>query len=255
MSISNMMSMGNRMYIIPQDVETREDILNIDRSTKEDIRLKHRLYLNSDWECNTVSNTVVEALVRILYSHIKDNGVHVLDTLDDNELDFYGLLTIAASNKRNESAEKTGNINVKFKPGYRVKEIIELSKNNVNEEYEFIAIDAAYSYPDDTDRTAAVLKVDKIARKVLADKYSLILPKDFQAVATAVVFLENLYKHLIYKVTSTEKTSTMINFNDIIEFHATRKGDEIDIRLRPGMGAKLIIKSDESTEDEDALSD
>ena len=66
MAISNMMEMGNKMYIIPQDVETREDLLNVDRNTKEDIRLKHRLYLNSDWECNTVANTVVEALIKIL---------------------------------------------------------------------------------------------------------------------------------------------------------------------------------------------
>ena len=254
MAISNMMEMGNKMYIIPQDVETREDLLNVDRNTKEDIRLKHRLYLNSDWECNTVANTVVEALIKILYSHIQENGVHILES-GENGIDFYDLIDIAASNKKNESAEKTGNINVKFRPGKRVDEIISDDVAVENKNYQFVEITAAYSYPDDTDRTTAMLKIDKIARKVLADKYSFILPKDFQAVAATVVFLENLYRQLIQKIVLTGKSSSMINFNDIIEFHATKVGDKVDVRLRPGMGAKLIIKSDEQTEEEDGLAD
>ena len=36
---------------------------------------------------------------------------------------------------------------------------------------------------------------------------------------------------------------------------AVKKGDAVDIKLRPGMGAKLIIKSDQETEDEDDLVD
>lgn len=254
MSISTMTEMGNKMYIIPQDVETREDLLAIDRATKEDIRLKHRLYLNTDWACNTVANTVVESLVKILYSHIKDNGVRVLDA-GDTELDFYDLIDIAASNKKNEAAEKTGNINVKFRPGRAVDAIVADDTPRENKDFPFVEITAAYSYPDDMERTQAMLKIDKVSRKILADKYSFILPKDFEAVATAVVFIENIYRHLVQKIVLTGKPSAMINFNDIIEFHAAKKGDSIDIRLRPGMGAKLIIKSDEETEEEDGLSD
>jgi hypothetical protein len=56
---------------------------------------------------------------------------------------------------------------------------------------------------------------------------------------------------MVTKIVQTGKSSVMINFNDIIEFHAIRKGEGIDVKLRPGMGAKLIIKSDESTEADD----
>lgn len=254
MAFTNMVETGNKMYIIPQDVETREDLLNVDRNTKEDIRLKHRLYLNNDWECNTVANAVVESLVKILYSHIKDNGIKVLES-GDTEIDFYDLIDIAASNKKNDSAEKTGNINVKFRPGSKVDQIISDNTPGGNKEYEFVEISAAYSYVDDPDRTNAMLKIDKISRKILADKYSLILPKDFEAIATAAVFLENIYRQLIHKIVLTGRTSSMINFNDIIEFHAVKKDDCVDIKLRPGMGAKLIIKSDEETEEEDGFVD
>ena len=57
---------------------------------------------------------------------------------------------------------------------------------------------------------------------------------------------------MITKIVQLDKSSVMINFNDLIEFHAIRKKENsVEIRLRPGMGAKLIIKSDESTESDD----
>ena len=61
----------SKLYIIPQDGETREDLLCIDRFSKEDLRLKHRLIVNSDWEMNTITNTLLEALIKVLYSQIK----------------------------------------------------------------------------------------------------------------------------------------------------------------------------------------
>ena len=72
------------------------------------------------------------------------------------------------------------------------------------------------------------------------------------AIAIAYVFIENLYRHMVTKIVQLDKSSVMINFNDLIEFHAIRKKENsVEIRLRPGMGAKLIIKSDESTESDD----
>ena len=121
--------------------------------------------------------------------------------------------------------------------------------------YEYITAEAMCSYPDDHDRTTAMLKIDKIARKVLSDKHSIILPKDYMAISIAIAFLENLYRELIQKLVLLKKTIVTVNFNDLIEFHATRKNDSVDIKLRPGMGAKLIIKSDESTEADNDIGD
>ena len=244
--------MGTKLYIIPTDQENREDLLNADHRTKEDLRERHRMYVNSDWECNTISTVTIEVLVKILHSHIQDNGVSVLDEMDSDRLNFYDLIEVAASNKKNEEAEKVGNINVKFFPGARVEDIVSDDVPRDQKEVEFIELPAAYSYPDDDERTRAMKKIDKIARKLLADKYSIMLPQDFMAISVTAIFLENLYRGLVDKVVLQAKPSVTINFNDIIEFHATKtSADDVDIRLRPGMGAKLIIKSDEATEMDD----
>ena len=240
--------MDKQQPITPHDEENRRDLLNIDRNTKEDLRKRHRLYTNTDWENNTIATVTLETLVRILYTNIKENGVEILNADENGNLNFYDLIELAATNKHNESAEKVGNINVKFFPGDKVKDIIEDDIPREDKEYEYMAADAAYSYPDDSDRTYAMLKIDKLARKVLADKWSIILPKDFMAISTTCIFLENIYRELVQKIVLTGKSSTTINFNEIIEFHAIKTKDGLDIKLRPGMGAKLIIKSDESTE-------
>lgn len=246
------MSSGDtRIFVIPPDKETRDDLLSIDRKTKEDVRIRHHIFVNTDWESNTITNVLVESLVQVLYSHIVHNGVTILSADADNTLNFYDLIELAATNKKNEAAEKTGNINVKFIPGKDVANIISDDTPEDQKEQNYVEARAAYSYPDDTALTNAMMKIDSIARRKLKDKYSIILPNQWHAIAVAYVFIENLYQFMTEKIVRTEKKSIMINFNDIIEFHANRKGDGIDIRLRPGMGAKLIIKSDESTENDD----
>lgn len=237
---------GTKLFAIPPDEESRNDLLNVDRKTKEDLRLKHRLFVSNDWEVNTIANIVFESLVMILHSHIKENGVRILEEDDGNSINFYDLLEITASNKKNESAEKTGNINVKFSPGEKVVGIISDNVPMEEKEIDYITAEAAYSYPDDQARQAAMLKIDKIARKILADKCSIILPKDYMAIATAHIFLENLYRELINKIVLKNKPSVTINMNELIEFHAIKKSDGVDVKLRPGMAAKLIIKSDEA---------
>ena len=250
------MNYDGKFLIIPNDEESHRDLLNIDRHTKEDVRRKHRLYIDMDWEANTISYVTVETLVKVLYTNIKDNGISILTADVNGVLNFYDLIEVSASNKKNESAEKTGNINVKFHPGEMVNDIITDDIPRSEKQYEYVTAEAACCYLDDEDRTSAMLKIDKITRKILADKHSVILPKDYMAISIAKTFLENVYRELVQKIVLLKKPIVTINFNDLIEFHATRKQDSIDIKLRPGMGAKLIIKSDESTEaDDDGFDD
>lgn len=241
-----------RLYVIPPDQETRDDLLSIDRRTKEMLRMRHHIYANSDWECNTVANVVIETLLKVLYSHIRQSGVNILSDDADNTVNFYDLIEIAASNKKSESAEKSGNINVKFTPGKKVEGIISDNVPDDQKTIDYVNAADAYSYQDDLALTNAMRKIDHFARKSLKDKYSILFGKDFHAIAIAYVFIENLYRHMVTKIVQLDKSSVMINFNDLIEFHAIRKKENsVEIRLRPGMGAKLIIKSDESTESDD----
>ena len=241
-----------RLYVIPADQETRDDLLSIDRRTKEMLRMRHHIYANSDWECNTVATVVLETFLKVLYSHIRQNGVTVLSDDADNTLNFYDLIEIAASNKKSESAEKSGNINVKFKPGKDVKDIISDNVPDDQKTVDYINATDAYAYAEDSALTNAMLKIDHLARKTLKDKYSILFGKNFHAMAITYIFIENLYRHMVTKIVQLDKNSVMINFNNIIEFHAIKKkGNSVEIHLRPGMGAKLIIKSDESTESDD----
>lgn len=239
-------------FIIPPDVQDNEDLRAIDGIAKENARIKHRLFINRTWEANTITYTVVETILKVLSESILRNGIGILSDEADNTIDFYDLLQVVATYKKNEKAEKVGNINVKFFAGSRVNEIISDDTPTGQEKIEYMEAKAAYSFPENASLTDAMLKIDNAARRHLKDKFSILLPNSFNAIAIAYVFLEALYRHLVTKLVRSEKNSVMINFNDIIEFHALRKeGNTVDIRLRPGMEAKLIIKSDQTTEDED----
>lgn len=242
---------SDRVYAIPQDPETRQDLLMIDRQTKEDVRIRHRLYVNSDWECNTITLTVIETLARVLHAHIKDSGVGVLDKDYGNVLDFYGLLLVTASNRKNAKAEKNGNINIVFKKGVGVDEIVSDDTPKDMKEQEYIAIEAFCTDVNDEEFTQAMLKVDRMARKQLNDKNGILLPKNFMAVTIARTFMENVYRQLVQKSVLADKQKVTINFNDIVEIHATKNDDGVIISLTPGMAAKLIIKYDGATEREE----
>lgn len=245
-----------RLYIIPPDQETRDDLLSIDRRTKEMLRMRHHIYANTDWECNTVATVVLETFLKVLYSHIRRNGVNILSDDADNTLNFYDLIEIAASNKKSESAEKSGNINVKFIPGKDVEKIISDNTPDDQKAIEYVNAMDAYSYPEDKALTDAMIKIDHLARNTLKEKYSILFGKNLHAMAIAYIFIENLYRHMVTKIVQLNKNSVMINFNNVIEFHAVRKKENnVEIHLRPGMAAKLIIKSDESTESDDDGSD
>lgn len=241
-------------FIIPMDSTMYEDLLNVDRKTKESLRARHRLFIDQNFEANTIASIMVESLLLALHSHICSNGISILKDETTNGINFYDLLEITASNKVDKSAEKQGNINVVFRTGSCVDALVSDDihlEDKKDAESQYIAIDAAYTYPGDENATKAMLEIDRIARKSLSDRYNILLDKPFMAVATGYLFLENLYVYLVQKLVLKNKSSAMINFNDIIEFHAIRKGDKVEFHLRPGMDAKLIIKSDAVTESED----
>lgn len=238
---------NSRLMITPINPEDRKDLQAIDRKTKEDIRLRHHFFIDQDWVCNTVSFIYVSNMIKVLYGHIVHNGVEVL-AHTGSSLNLYDLFEVSASHKKNEKAEKVGNINVSFVPG---KDVINIISNYEETNNEYVNISEAYVYPDDEELTGAILKIDELTRRQAKDKYDIILSHKWYATGITYVFVENIYRYMIEKITKLERNSVMINFNDLIELHAIRKKEGFDIKLRPGYGAKLFIKSDESTEADD----
>lgn len=235
-------------YIYPIDPEARNDILSIDRMTKQELRVKHHSFINSDWEANTIATVFVEVMIKSLNSQINNEGIRILDESYNNVLNFYDMLLIAATSKRNESAEKIGNINVKFMPGRLVDEII---SRDYDKEPEFITPEAAYTIEEDEALTSAMLKLDSIVRNILQEKYAIVCPYPWQTVAVTYIFIESLYRTLVQKLVSSGQKKVMINFNEYIEFNASMKDEKVTVSLHPGMAAKLIIKDDGVTEADD----
>lgn len=86
----------------------------------------------------------------------------------------------------------------------------------------------------------------------LSDKYSINIPdKAASSLTIAFVFVRNIFAFLLEKMKLTGKSTASVNFNDNIEFHSIQKADQILLTMRPGMNAKLLIKSDETTEAEE----
>ncbi len=244
---------GSRMLVVPSNQNDKIDLQAIDQKTKEDLRLRHKIFIQKDWECNTTAFLFVSNMCRVINSHITNNGVEVLVHAEGSELNFYDLFKVSVTNKKNENAEKVGNINVKFIPEKKLDGIIADYENTDNTFFDF---KAAYVYPDDEKMTNAFLRIDELTRRNAKDKYDIILTHKWMSVAITHLFIENVYRYMIEKLMKTGRNSLMINFNDIIEFHIMKSKDGgFDIRLRPGYGAKLMVKSDESTEAENEEGD
>lgn len=239
---------GSRMLIVPSDPNDKIDLQAIDEKTKEDLRLRHRLFIQRTWECNTIAFILVANMCRVINSHILNNGVEVLIHAEGSEINFYDLFKVTATNKKNDRAEKTGNINVKFTPEKKVDLI---ATDYANTDNTFIDYKIAYIFPEDEAMTNAFLHIDELTRRKAKDKYDVVLPHKWMSIAITNVFMENVFRYLITKLEKTGRRSLMINFNDLIEFAIQRNNEPdggYDIYLRPGMGAKLVMKSDESTE-------
>jgi len=250
--------MNERLYIIPQDEETRLSILNIDRKTKEDVRNIYKIFTEHDWQNNTTANVLIETLIKSLAYEITSDQ-------QNGPLNFFDLFTVSITVKRNEDAEKEGNINISFKPGKEAQRIIETYDKDIAEDSGVKPRLELLLYPDPTTgkfvkndyfdsqkEIERLFKIEKATRLDLSDKYTINIPdKSAATITIAYVFIKNIFKYLIEKLKLTNKPSASVNFNDNIEFHALMKGDEILLTMRPGMNAKLLIKSDETTEAEE----
>jgi len=249
MSSGNDYMLNDRLYIIPQDPETREALLNVDRATKEELRLKHHVFVDADWQCNTIANAYIETIIRALGLDVKNTGN------SKASWNCYGLFNAHVTVKRNEDAEKEGNINIAFDPEEEITTIIKDSAPKEQIKYDVITPEAAYSFPNNGPLNEAYKKIDQVARMELHEKYSITIPDNWVVTAVTVTFVRNLIRQLLYMVANNGKAAASINFNDNIECHAIMKNDGVVITLRPGMSAKLLIKSDEATEADEADDD
>ena len=244
-----------KCYIIPQEKATRLSLLNVDRSTKEELIKRHRVYIDTDWECNTIATSVVINLLKMLYSNITTD-INMMDTFnkvsssvqDLINTSFFDLFDVKVTNKRNENADKEGNVNIVFYPGKGAERIISDDTKPEDRTCEFVQCKALYGNLENEYYQKIIDKIDKLARQECARKYGIIIPMEYGAIAIAVVMLENLYRELVQQIVLSGKKTATINFNKTMIFTAMRKKDKIEIFINPGAKSKMKIKSDETTE-------
>ena len=248
MNLIERTNINDRLYVIPQDPVNKTAMLSIDRHTKEDVRRKYGFYAENDWVCNTIANCYIEVIIRHLGLDVKDNGNA------DAMINMYDLYVPRITLKHNEDAEKEGNINIAFTNGPRVEELIKDTTPRDQQDLTRVDPSLVFSF-EDKDRTEYYEKLDKVTRIELSRKYNITIPDSkvkFIATAIADRFIENLIRELLYMIANSENEVESINFNDNIECHAIKEEDNtVRITLRPGMNAKLLVKSDETTENDE----
>lgn len=238
---------ASRHFIVPQDPETREALYAIDNKTRKDVGERFNFIADTDWHCNTIAEVTLEAIICDLAGKVASDDVDALG------LNFFNLFNVFVTIKVNENAEKEGNINIMFEPGSAAIALID--EDMADNEKELERVDPAqFFYVDDNkDLNERFARIERTARYIVDSKYEILLPDKLAYVVFGILytFVENIFKYLLYKLGSDpEAKIASVNFNDLAEFHATRKKDGIVLTIRPGMSAKLLIKSDELTEDE-----
>lgn len=231
----------SRLYVVPQDPKEREFILSVDRKTKGDIAARYDLNIDQDFICNTVTFCVLESIIKSLALNSQ------LENLS-SMFNFYDLIIAKISNKINEFAEKEGNINIAFMAGSKAMKLISNPEEEDNERRD-IAEELSF---DDPTLTELYISLDRFVKYQLSQQYGITMSEKLVlcTFAIAYTFIENLYKNLLYNLANNEEDELCsLNYGDIIEFHALEKEDGVTFALRAGYKSKLLVKSDEVTEE------
>lgn len=235
-----------KLLVIPQEPAAHEALQSIDRKTRFDVNDKYGILSSADWQMNTVANCTFETILESLAAAMKGTGV------TEAAFNSYNLFFVKATLRRNEDADKEGNINVLFQPGPRANELITMEEPPSNGEGHRKPIEI-FSIEDDKHKHDMYQRIDRMARYSLSKKYRFLMADEMSFGAFAVLdqFMFNLFQYLLYDLGhNPEKTLSSINFNDNVEVHAMRSTTDnmVQFSMRPGMNAKLIIKSDVTAE-------
>lgn len=246
----------NGTYLmVPTTDENLRFFGNVERKTKELLRKRFKINVTSDWEIYTISITTIHSACILLASKMRSNF------WEPDSVEFYDMLTVGSSNRKNNKAEKTNNINCIFVAGDAIEKISSDPDNFWNQP-QMRAADAFL--PDSQDpefpwNWKELRAIAKNAAYMLSYNHGIsVAERDLAIIlATAYVFLENCYKQLIIDTVSREDkliTKVTYELGTLIRLNGRESDNQtITIELTPGPGAKKIIKDDlnegESTED------
>ena len=252
MDIRISMDSGNgnaygKLFVIPQDPGDREFLLSVDRRARSEINRIYGILLDYDWQANTIANSVVETIISDLAFMLKSGGNKGIG------IEFYDIIKAIVSIKTNEKAEKEGNINIYFEPGSKAISLIENGPDKTEYVDKVNVLDKFLTGDPTEDELYKNLEYH--TRYNLSSTNGVMIPDHlkFSVFAIGYTFLECIYIEILYRLANMdaadgEEKLVSVNFNDNIEIHGVMKDGTVNIIMRPGMNAKLLIKCDELTE-------
>jgi len=236
-----------KLFVIPQDPSDREFLLSVDRRARAELNRIYGILVDYDWQANTIANSVIETLITDLAFMLKNganNGIGI---------EFYDIIKAIVSIKTNEKAEKEGNINIYFEPGAKAISLIENGPDKI--EYEEKVDPATRFLTGDPAEDDLYKNLEYHTRYNLSSVNGITIPDHlkFSVFAIGYTFIECIYLEILYRLANMdgedgEEKLVSVNFNDNIEIHGIMKNGTVNITMRPGMNAKLLIKCDEVTE-------
>lgn len=231
--------------ITPTDVAQRTIVERIEKASRNELMSVYKIRLNSGY-MTTIACVYMEAIVKILVQLMRE-------TKGDAAINFLDLFTVSSNNRENEDADKDGNININFIPGPVAESIMDR--------------DYAPEIADETKwENIPIIKLcQNECARILQTKHKMTTSKVSNWTKIAYVYMVYLYKtlKLMARVAlENGKMSVMINFLEIMEFHANIERipnpenpdivkEKITVRIRPGFEAKLLIKDDGVTESDE----
>ena len=232
---------SQRYYVVPEEPATREFLLSVDRRTKGDVEKRFNIHIDHDWYCNTIADQTIEALITSLK----------MDTVADNcvkAINFYNMFTAKVSLKMNENAEKEGNVNISFEPGVDALALISDPIPENEKEYTVQPAEEAFALEGVSEEMIQMYdRLDAFARYSLSSNFGITISSKLHKLCTAVtyVFFENIFRGLLHELAENPEVGmSKLNFNDLIEMHASFKDGGVILTMRPGAFGKLTIKSD-----------
>lgn len=241
----------NVIFEIPNDPEMNENLRAVDDSatSEADSRQIKGLYT---WAITTIATSYLENMIKILSLKMNENR--------DSTVDFCNLLSCTATIRKNEDAEKEGNINISFRPGEFILKESEVGsvgkiKANIRGEFDNVASKFIKINPNHISELDEDLKIlhtiEKATIRELNNKNNMVIPSDWLATKVTFIYVKHIYIRLLNLIENGSRAAS-VNFQDLIEFHVRlvteEDGQKIKFILRPGVNSKLFIKSDDVTE-------
>lgn len=236
-----------KLFEIPQAESDYEFLRAVDSKTMAELNNKYGILMDYPWQANTIAKGLISTLITDLAFRLRSGGGSGIG------IEFYDIIRIITSIKTNDKAEKEGNINIIFEPGSKVDELIKHGPSQ--ERYDTKIIPAQQFRTGNADDDKFYSDLEFHTRYNLSSTNGILLgdKHQFMVFAIGYTFLESLYLEILYRLSNMdveegEEKIVSVNFNDIFEIHGVEKNGEVNINMRPGVDAKLLIKCDEITE-------